>query len=106
MNSAVLALGELGLGANSTSDWYEALVFFYKNPSLGHNFGENGRQVVLGELGLGANSTSDWYEALVFFYKNPSLGHNFGENGRQVVEDNFNQKAICQKLVKVFQNLI
>jgi glycosyltransferase involved in cell wall biosynthesis len=40
MNSEVLALGEVGLGANSPSDWYEALVFFYKNRSLGHNFGK------------------------------------------------------------------
>jgi glycosyltransferase involved in cell wall biosynthesis len=68
--------------------------------------GMNSEVLALGEVGLGANSPSDWYEALVFFYKNRSLGHNFGKNGRQVVEDNFNQKVICQKLAKVFQDLI
>jgi glycosyltransferase involved in cell wall biosynthesis len=75
-------------------------------PVIVYPVGMNSVVLALGEVGLGANTTSDWYEALVFFYKNRSLGHNFGENGRQVVEDNFNQKAICQKLVKVFQNLI
>jgi glycosyltransferase involved in cell wall biosynthesis len=46
MNLEVLALGEVGVTANSTSEWYDALVFFYKNRTLGLNYGKNGRTVV------------------------------------------------------------
>jgi glycosyltransferase involved in cell wall biosynthesis len=34
MNLEVLELGEVGLSANSTSEWYDALVCLYKNRTL------------------------------------------------------------------------
>lgn len=46
MNLEVLGLGEVGLSANNTSEWYDALVYLYKNRTLGHNYGKNGRIVV------------------------------------------------------------
>ncbi|WP_041639820.1 glycosyltransferase [Trichormus azollae] len=100
---------DIGLIPLPNNEWKKGKCSFYMAcciPVIVSPLGMNSAVLVLGEVRLGANSTADWYEALVFFYKNRSLGHNFGENGRQIVEDNFNQKAICQKLVKVFQYLI
>ncbi|HEY9652763.1 MAG TPA: glycosyltransferase family 4 protein, partial [Coleofasciculaceae cyanobacterium] len=45
MNAEVLALGQLGVGAVEESDWYEALVLFYKNRELANNYGKKGRSV-------------------------------------------------------------
>jgi len=46
MNAEVLALAEVGLGAEAESDWYDALVMLYKNREVGDKYGKNGRIIV------------------------------------------------------------
>ncbi|MBE9124679.1 MULTISPECIES: glycosyltransferase family 4 protein [unclassified Coleofasciculus] len=45
MNAEVLALGNLGIEAMNNSDWYEALVLFFKNRELADEYGKQGRTV-------------------------------------------------------------
>lgn len=46
MNAEVLGLGEVGLAAQDEVDWYEALVYLYKNRETALNMGNNGRVTV------------------------------------------------------------
>jgi len=46
MNADVLSMGQVGFPAESHADWYEALVSFYKDPSLGYKCGAIGRLTV------------------------------------------------------------
>ncbi len=46
MNRDVLEKGDIGLGAGSPDEWYEALVSLYKEKTLGEELGLAGRKVV------------------------------------------------------------
>ena len=46
MNTDVLAMGDVGLSAQSDVDWYEAFRHFYLNPTLSRDMGLNGRSII------------------------------------------------------------
>ena len=46
MNAEVLALGNLGLGVEKESDWYDALVVLYQHRERGNQYGREGRRIV------------------------------------------------------------
>ena len=68
--------------------------------------GMNAEVLDLGNIGIAATTESDWYDALVLFYKDRKLSYEYGKQGRIIIEQNFSQKIVMEKLVKVFQDLI
>jgi glycosyltransferase involved in cell wall biosynthesis len=54
MNAEVLAKGTVGLGAQTNSEWVEALSYLLAHPDDASVLGQNGRQVVLREYSLDA----------------------------------------------------
>jgi glycosyltransferase involved in cell wall biosynthesis len=52
MNTEVLALGRLGIGAKTLEEWSDALRMFYRERELGIEYGRVGRQVAEREFSL------------------------------------------------------
>jgi glycosyltransferase involved in cell wall biosynthesis len=46
MNREVLSLGRVGIAAEDSHDWYDALILLYKNQKKGLEYGRNGRHIV------------------------------------------------------------
>lgn len=47
MNREVFALGDIGLPASTFDEWYEGLVYIYKNRTQAKSMGKSGRSVIL-----------------------------------------------------------